>query len=227
MGPYPRRDVVRRVALGVFLAVRVSPIVFAEVSTRPSGGGTSTTQQLEEALFLKGIDLAQDGNYQEASEQFSRVLKNNPFNYYASDFLKLIEQGEQGVLKKETLTSIFHGAKAFWSQDYPTAARHVEKALQLDPEYAFAYDFYGTILFTSGLADDEVLSYFKKALELDPKDPHTHEHIGFVYYFAHRYQEAKESLEKAKQTFQTEGDTQELQLVEDMLKQVNESLSVE
>ena len=173
--------------------------------------------------YNKGLEYAVQNKYKEASEEFNKILEKDRFQYYASDAQKIISDLNQGVIKSETAKFLFEGLNYFMvGQNYAQAASSVQKAIQADPDYAYSYDIYGTILFTGSGSGGSAIPYLKKALELDPQNANISQHLGICYHFVGQYKDARENLETAKERFQKAGDLQQLGLTNEFLKQVTE-----
>jgi len=69
-------------------------------------------------------------------------------------------------------------------------------AIGLNPSYATAHAWYGTLLRDMGRFD-EALTELERARELDPLSLPINTSIGFVFYFARQYDQAIEQCEKA------------------------------
>ncbi|HEX6190108.1 MAG TPA: protein kinase [Pyrinomonadaceae bacterium] len=88
------------------------------------------------------------------------------------------------------------GAVLEWFEwDYAGAEREYKRALELNPDYASAYQRYGVFLATTDRLD-EGIAQLKRALQLDPASLPINADLGFVYYNARRYDEAIEQLRK-------------------------------
>jgi len=80
--------------------------------------------------------------------------------------------------------SVLYGQERF-----DEAAARYQKAIELDPKYAFAYYNWGRLLSDQKKYDDAVAKY-RKVTELDPKDPDAHNGWGNALYPQGRYDEA-------------------------------------
>ena len=76
------------------------------------------------------------------------------------------------------------------------AAREFQRAIELNPNYATAHQWYGIDLLVALGRFDEAISEVKRALELDPLSLIINSDLGRTYYFARRYDEAIEQLRK-------------------------------
>jgi len=73
--------------------------------------------------------------------------------------------------------------------DFAEAERGFKKAIQLNPGYAFAHNFYAVML--AGLGRfDEAFAHITKAQELDPLSLPINTNLGWLLYLAHRYDES-------------------------------------
>src|SRR6185503_13626783 len=73
--------------------------------------------------------------------------------------------------------------------DWAEAERGFKQAIQLNPGYAFAYNFYAVMLAAFGRFD-EAFERIKKAHELDPLSLPINTNLGWLLYLAHRYDES-------------------------------------
>ena len=67
--------------------------------------------------------------------------------------------------------------------------KELQRAIELNSNYALAHLDYGYLMILSG-ETDRALSEFKRALELNPASPGTNMGLGWGYFFAQRYDEA-------------------------------------
>jgi serine/threonine protein kinase/Tfp pilus assembly protein PilF len=80
--------------------------------------------------------------------------------------------------------------------DWTGAGRAYERALQLNPNYAVAHQWYGEYLAAFG-RHSEAIAAFKRAIDLDPLSLIIHASLGrHGYYFARQYDQAIAQLQK-------------------------------
>lgn len=79
--------------------------------------------------------------------------------------------------------------------DYPNAEREFKRAIELDPNYATAYQFYGVHLLAVGQTD-AAIAQTRRALALDPLSILNNTQLGRRLYLARRYDEAIEQSPK-------------------------------
>ena len=84
---------------------------------------------------------------------------------------------------------------ANYDWDWSSAEREYKRALELNPKYATAHQWYSEFLTYMG-RHDESIAEGHKALELDPLSLIINNDLGQVYYFARRYNEAIAQLRK-------------------------------
>ena len=80
--------------------------------------------------------------------------------------------------------------------DWAAAEREFRRAIELDPRYASAHQWYAFLL-VSRAEIDEALVESHTALELDPASVSIRRGMGWVYYYAGRYDQALEHLARA------------------------------
>jgi len=93
-----------------------------------------------------------------------------------------------------------HAAKGMWELynewNWVEAEKSFKRAIELNPGYAIAYQYYGRML---GYIDryDESLVLIEKAKELDPLSPVIAAYKGQVYLFSKQYKKADEQFQQA------------------------------
>jgi TolB-like protein/DNA-binding winged helix-turn-helix (wHTH) protein/Tfp pilus assembly protein PilF len=83
----------------------------------------------------------------------------------------------------------------YYDWDWPKAETEFKKAIELNPNYATAHDWYMVYLMAMGRTT-EAETQIHRALELDPLSLQVNADVGFQLYYAGRYDEALESLRK-------------------------------
>ena len=85
-----------------------------------------------------------------------------------------------------------------WSNDWDwdSAAREFRRAIELDPRYATARQWYAFLLAARGHLDDAIVEAHT-ALELDPASVSIRRTVGWIYYYARRYEQAQHHVTRA------------------------------
>lgn len=88
-----------------------------------------------------------------------------------------------------------------WSQfiyywDWEAAARGFRRALDLDPQYPTAHQWYAFMLVAMG-RHEEALVEGHTALELDPGSVSIRRSVGWLYYYARRFERSQHHLRRA------------------------------
>jgi eukaryotic-like serine/threonine-protein kinase len=73
--------------------------------------------------------------------------------------------------------------------DFATGERHLTHALELNPAYYLAHDWYALVLCALG-RNLEALEQMHKARQIDPLSPVIHHHSAWVYMLARRFDDA-------------------------------------
>jgi TolB-like protein/DNA-binding winged helix-turn-helix (wHTH) protein/Tfp pilus assembly protein PilF len=101
----------------------------------------------------------------------------------------------------EAHTSLAY-AKFLFDWDWPVAEREFQKAIDLNPSYATAHQWYAEYKAAMGRFD-EALAGIKKAQEVEPNSAILNAELGWVYYIARDYDQA---IETCKEAIRTEKD---------------------
>ena len=83
----------------------------------------------------------------------------------------------------------------FHDWDWPTADRRFREAIQLDPQYGLAHEWYAEYLNAVG-RHAEALAEIQRALEIEPQSLLYHRDVAWHYFFQRRYPEAIAQLRK-------------------------------
>jgi len=86
-------------------------------------------------------------------------------------------------------------ATIIYDFDFRTAEREYERAIELDPRYATAHQWFGISLILMGRFD-EGFTELKRAIRLDPLSIIINATLGMGYWLARRYDEQIEQFEK-------------------------------
>ncbi|MCI0405544.1 MAG: tetratricopeptide repeat protein, partial [candidate division Zixibacteria bacterium] len=89
-------------------------------------------------------------------------------------------------------------ARHYHDWNWTGAEKDYQRAIQLNPNYASAHQFYATFLTCMGRTD-ESFARMKKAQELDPLSLIISSALGWLHYYSRRYDEAIEQLKKAQE----------------------------
>jgi TolB-like protein/DNA-binding winged helix-turn-helix (wHTH) protein/Flp pilus assembly protein TadD len=85
--------------------------------------------------------------------------------------------------------------KAEYDWDWSGAEREFQRAIELNPSYATAYQWHGSVLATMG-RPEEAMANYRRALELDPLSPIINAALGQAFYYTRQYDQAIEQLQK-------------------------------
>jgi tetratricopeptide (TPR) repeat protein len=79
--------------------------------------------------------------------------------------------------------------------DWPEAEKEIQRAIELNPNYANGHHWYSHYWITMGEVQ-ESLTESERALRLDPLDPTITGHMPWHYYYAHQYDQAIQQCRK-------------------------------
>jgi len=172
-------------------------------------------------LYLKGRffwNKRTPDNFQNAISYFQRAADKDPNyalaysgladaycllgNYGGSPPNETMPKAKAAALKALELDDNLAEAHASLAQilddydwDYSGALREVDRAIQLNPNYATAHQWRGEFLMALA-RHDEAIGEIRRALKLDPLSLIINRVLGDAYYSARRYDEAIDQLRK-------------------------------
>lgn len=83
----------------------------------------------------------------------------------------------------------------FYEWNWTSAEQSFKRAIQLNPNYPIAYQWYAVYLMAMG-RQDESLAAVRHAQELDPLSLPINTHLGWAYYFVREFDQAERQLRK-------------------------------
>ena len=119
-------------------------------------GGCSAKDQNSEALFNEGVQLFQQGKYDDAVKKYEEGLKKAPQNHIGYNLLGMAYRFKFNQL----------GAQKYKDKEIEA----FKKAIELEPEFWAAYKNLAASLYYQG-RKKEAVPYLEKALQLQPNDP--------------------------------------------------------
>jgi serine/threonine-protein kinase len=180
-----------------------------------------TVNQEAYLLYLKGRyfwNRRYEGGLQKAIEYFQQAIEKDPgfalaYSGLADGFSMLgtysylPPKKAFGMAKKvamkaleidgslaEAVTSLAY-ISMFFEWDWPAAESGYKQAIDLNPNYATAHEWYGILLTITGRLD-ESMEKMKRARELEPLDLVINTLVGWASYMARQYDEAIEQYLK-------------------------------
>jgi serine/threonine protein kinase/Tfp pilus assembly protein PilF len=96
----------------------------------------------------------------------------------------------------EAHTAVASASQDLW--DWASTEREFKRALELNPNYANAHNWYGLFLSEVG-RHDEAIAQLKRAVELDPLNLNYNDNLGQMYREARQYDS---SIDQLKKTFE-------------------------
>lgn len=136
--------------LNVLFFIPVIPFLLSMTSCSPQETGGS------KALFNEGVELLQQGKFDDAIRKYQKGLEKDPDNHEGYNLLGMAYRFKFNQL----------GAEKYKDKEIEA----FKKAIELEPDYWVAYKNLAASLFYQG-RKKEAVPYLKKALELQPNDP--------------------------------------------------------
>jgi TolB-like protein/Tfp pilus assembly protein PilF len=159
-----------------------------------------TVKDLQKSIQYFNQAIAIDPNYALAYAGLSNAYSNlaEQEGIPPETFIKAKEAALKAISLEDNLAEA-HAARAhvIMKTDYDLtgAERGYRRALELNPNYATAHQWYGNMLSFLG-RHEESLAQFRRALDLDPFSLIINKNYGNTLYNARRYDESIEQLKK-------------------------------
>ncbi|HYL55394.1 MAG TPA: protein kinase [Gemmatimonadales bacterium] len=188
-GPSPKRHTESITAYGLYLRGRYA------WNTRTQEGITEAIRYFEQAI-------AEDPRYAPAYTGLadSYALQLDYRSVPVAEGFALAKQYARKALELDETVAEAHASLAWslfiYDWDWEGAGREFRRALELDPRYATAHQWYAFWLTARGRLD-EALVEAHTALELDPASVSIRRSVGWVYYYARRYDQARYHMARA------------------------------
>lgn len=154
-------------------------------------------------LSCIGRALYEKTNYAESVKYYESARRLEPYRlegmeYYSSALWHLHKEVELSVLAKE-LMEFDQNAPETWcvagncyslQKEHESAIKYLEKAIKLDPNFAYAYTLLGHELISAERLD-QAMTYFRNAVRLDPRHWNAWCGLGCIYYKNELYTNAE------------------------------------
>ena len=187
--PSPKRHTENITAYGLYLRGRYA------WNTRTQEGITEAIRYFEQAI-------AEDPRYAPAYTGLadSYALQLDYRSVPVAEGFALAKQYARKALELDETVAEAHASLAWslfiYDWDWEGAGREFRRALELDPRYATAHQWYAFWLTARGRLD-EALVEAHTALELDPASVSIRRSVGWVYYYARRYDQSRYHMARA------------------------------
>ncbi len=171
---------------------------------------------------LQGWNLRTRDGFQQAITNFTRATELDPS--YAPAFAglarvyslapifagmpageaapKALEAAGRALTLDETLADA-HCAlgfvKAHYEYDWPAAEREFRRAIELEPNNAYAHLFYSNSYLSPLGHHEEAIAEMRRAMDLDPLSPHIQSFAGVTFKWARRYDDSLAQFRKVNQ----------------------------
>lgn len=138
------------------------------------------SQDLVEVSYEKGMGYATQGHFNSAKQEFKKCIKEMPFYWPARSGLIIIEDLKNYKIQKETAVFLFKGISNSNNHQYDKAIINFNKAIEINPRYANAYNDRGATYIKKG-HNDLAIKDFNKAIEINPKHDNAYVNRGSAY----------------------------------------------
>jgi len=181
-----------------------------------------TVDQEAHNLYLKGLyfwNRRLEGGMKMAMEYFEQAIEKDPgyalahvgvadtynssglFCYSSpNETFPRAKAAAHRALEIDNSLGEAHASLAFaamcFDWDWPAAEREFKRAIELNPSYAIAHNFYAVYLYAMARFDEAIMEV-QRARELDPLSLMINTNVGLAHFFARRYEESIEYQKRA------------------------------
>lgn len=130
--------------------------------------------------YFKGINLAANGNLQEARDALSRALSDESFKPFAQLEIDAIDEALNGKVSKEIAIRAFKGKSYAVEKKWNQAISEYYKVIEASPSFVYAYVSRGNA-FLETRSYGSAISDFSEAIKLTPSDSDLYNKRGVAY----------------------------------------------
>ena len=110
-----------------------------------------------------------------------------------ADAARYVERALELDSRSDVGHEVLGAIELFHRWDWASAGRALERALEINPNNAGARDLISLLAIVTGRPDDAILE-ITKACDVDPLSSIINTDLGYVYYYARRFEPAAEQL---------------------------------
>lgn len=147
-------------------------------------------------LYLKGVQLGINGEFQQSRNYFERSLQANSFFIKAKRALDLLNDLDGMMVPPDAAKLLFKGILYNFRMEDGKALGYFQQARDLAPDYYYAHHNVGMSCYEMGRLDSAI-DALKTATSLNPGYPYTHNNLGLAYHSKEMYQQALSSYQTA------------------------------
>jgi adenylate cyclase len=157
--------------------------------------GRRSGDNIPRAISFYEQAIAHDPNYAPAYAGLASAYALLPY-YTAVNRAEPFRKANEAALKALSLDPSLAEAHAalgklhYFQIDLAGSLREYKRAIQLEPNYATAHQWYGNDALVSFARFDEAIAEGRRAVELDPQSAVINADLGITLYLARRYDEA-------------------------------------
>lgn len=166
-------------------------------------------QGLSQNLLKQGMSNIKRNNFTTAYEQFIKVTKIDPDNFYAyyfaglaqyynNNYQQTLEYVNKSIERNpEYIKSYMLKGKTYRAMnDQENAIKAYQAAIEVDEEYASAWDDLGSVYNNMG-ENQKAANAYQRLIKLEPENGLAYTNLGAVYNQMEEYEKAIKHLKKA------------------------------
>ncbi|MDD5310339.1 MAG: tetratricopeptide repeat protein [Candidatus Omnitrophica bacterium] len=146
--------------------------------------------------YFKGIELASQGNLEEARAEFQKSLGDDSVYPYARLEMHAIDDVLKQKAKRETAILVFQGKKLATQKKWDEAIAMYNKAIKENPNYGYAFISKGIAYMSQGNLD-KAISNFSESIDVSPEYTEAYQNRGVLLEYKGQFNKAIADFDKA------------------------------
>ena len=165
------------------------------ITNSQPGGIEDIEEEIPLTFYKKGVEYASQGKFEKAKEQFNEALDIYKFNPAVIEILAILKDVNVGIIDKNYASCLFKAEDYGLDGNTRQAIEEFQKAIQMNPKLAYAYDKLGAIYIYLGDYQQAVFCG-QKAIQIDPNNLEYLYALGSTYNLLGEPQKAIAELRK-------------------------------
>ncbi len=175
---------------------------------------------LSESHLKKGLELASEGKFKEAREEFAKGLDKDSPEPNIQGAIAILDDLASGKISEPYALYLFKGSNYLMSGKNEEAIASLENALKIKPDdldvcYNLGVAYYSTGHF------EKAVEYLKRIVSVKADDAPSWGLIGNAYYMLGKYDLARENLIRARDLFAKWQDKEAAEEIDELLGEIS------
>jgi len=141
---------------------------------------TGSEKNVVEEHYNNAVELGSQGEFEKAKTELEKALELDSLYIGAESCLILVNDVLTQKIERQTAFFLFRSIECYNKGNLDEIIAEIDKAIKINPEYAFAYIIRGLAYKNNGLYDQAIADY-TKAIEINPGVASAYNNRGVAY----------------------------------------------